>query len=97
MLKKTALALLLALTLLPAAAFAQVHITVAPPAPIVERRPPPPDPHYVWQPGYHHWERDHYVWTPGVWVAPPHEHAVWVPHHWVHRHGEWILIEGHWR
>jgi len=35
--KRTALALLLALTLVPAASFAQVVIRVGPPAPIVEQ------------------------------------------------------------
>jgi hypothetical protein len=95
--KKTVLAALLAFSLLPAASYAQVRIVVAPPAPIVERRPPPPDRGYVWIGGYHRWEGDHYVWTPGRWDRPPHPGAVWVPHRWVHRHGEWILIEGHWR
>jgi len=41
--KKIALAVLLAFVLVPAATFAQIVVRIAPPAPIVERRPPPPD------------------------------------------------------
>jgi hypothetical protein len=97
MVKKTALAILLALTLFPAASFAQVRIVIAPPPPVVERRPPPPERGFVWIDGYHHWEGVHYVWTPGRWDRPPHPGAHWVAHRWVHRHGEWVLVEGHWR
>ena len=39
--KKIAMAVLLALSLAPAASFAQVVVRIGPPAPIVERRPPP--------------------------------------------------------
>ena len=97
MLKKLALTGLLAAVLTPAVSFAQVHITVAPPAPVVEVRGTAPGPDYVWVDGYHRWEGDHYVWTPGHWDRPPHPHAHWVAHRGVHRHGEWVLIEGHWR
>jgi len=48
MVKKFLLAVTLALTLAPAASYAQVVVRVAPPAPIVERRPPPPDREAVW-------------------------------------------------
>jgi len=95
--KKIALALLLALTLCPAASFAQVVIRVGPPAPIVETRGPRPDRGYVWIGGYHRYDGGRYIWTPGRWDRPPHPGGVWVAHHWVHRHGEWVLIEGHWR
>jgi len=95
--KKFAIAAILALTLLPAASFAQVVIRVAPPAPIVERPGPPPQAGYVWVGGYHHWDGAHYVWVPGRWDRPPHEHAVWVRHHYVRRHGGWVMVEGHWR
>jgi hypothetical protein len=97
MLKKLAMSGLLAFVLSPAMSFAQVHITVAPPAPVVEVRGNAPGPEYVWVDGYHRWEGDHYVWTAGRWDRPPHPHAHWVAHRWVHRHGEWVLIEGHWR
>jgi hypothetical protein len=96
--KKFAMAALLAFTLLPAASNAQeVYVRVGPPAPIVERRPVAPGREYVWVEGYHRWDGARYVWVPGRWDRPPHPHAVWVAHHWVHRQGGWVLIEGHWR
>jgi hypothetical protein len=95
--KKIALALLFALTLCPAASFAQVVIRVGPPAPIIETRGVPPDRGYVWIDGYHRWEGGAYVWTPGRWERPPHPGAHWVAHRWAHRGDHWVLIEGHWR
>jgi YXWGXW repeat-containing protein len=95
--KKTALAVLLGLILLPAASNAQVVVRIGPPAPVVEHYGPPPHEGWVWQPGYHYWDGNRYVWRAGVWAEPPRRHAVWVPHHWVHRHGGWVLVEGHWR
>jgi hypothetical protein len=95
--KKTVLALLLAIALAPAASFAQVIVHVGPPAPIVERRGPAPGPGYAWVDGYHRWDGGRYVWVPGRWDRPPHPGAHWVAHRWVHRHGGWVLVEGHWR
>jgi len=95
--KKIALAVLFALTLAPAASFAQVSIRIGPPPPVYEQPGPPPDRGYVWIAGYHRYEGDHYVWTPGHYERPPRPRAHWVAHHWVHRHGEWVLVEGHWR
>jgi hypothetical protein len=97
MVKKIALAVLLALALVPAASYAQVVIRIAPPPVIVERPGPPPEPGFVWIAGYHRWEGDHYVWTPGHYERPPHPGARWVAHRWVHRHDQWVLVEGHWR
>ena len=95
--KKIALAILLALTLLPAASFAQVVVRIGPPPPVYEHRGPPPDRGYVWIAGYHRYEGDHYVWTPGRWDRPPREHQRWVAHRWVHRGDHWEMQEGHWR
>jgi hypothetical protein len=97
MLKKIAMAALLAVTLCPAVSFAQVSIRIGPPAPVVEVRGTPPGEGYVWVDGYHRYENDHYVWTAGHWDRPPHRGGHWVAHRWVHRHGEWVLVEGHWR
>lgn len=102
--KKFAMAVLLALTLLPAA-FAQgplppgpgQPIPAGPPAPIVERPGPPPQHGFVWISGYHRWDGGRYVWVPGRWDRPPRPHARWVPAHYVHRHGGWFFIEGRWR
>ena len=95
--KKIALALLLALTLLPAAALAQVVIRIGPPAPIHERQGPPPERGFVWIAGYHRYQGGQYVWTPGHWARPPYPGAHWVAHRWEHRHGGYVLVEGHWR
>ena len=95
--KKIALTLLLALCMAPAASMAQVVVRIGPPAPIVERRPPPPDRGFVWIDGYHRWDGRAYAWVPGAWVLPPRRHAHWVAHHWVHRPGGWVMVEGHWR
>jgi WXXGXW repeat (2 copies) len=78
-------------------ASAQVTVRIAPPRPLVERRVPPPGPGYVWTPGYQRWDGRAYVWAPGAWVRPPHRHARWVAPRWVHRHGQWVFVEGHWR
>ena len=97
--KKTALTLLLALCLAPAAAMAQVgvYVRVAPPAPVVERHGPRPHPGDVWIAGYQRWDGARYAWVPGRWETPPRPHAVWVPHRWVHQRGGWVMVEGHWR
>lgn len=97
--KKTILALLLALSLAPAVAVAQmgVVIRVAPPAPIVEYHERPPHPGFVWVDGYHRWNGRRYVWVRGHWMRPPHPGAVWIAHHYEQRDGGWVLIEGHWR
>ena len=95
--KKFLLSVLLAMTLLPAAAFAQVVVRFGPPAPIVERRPPPPGAGFVWIGGYQRWDGGRYVWVPGRWDRPPRRHARWVGHRWVHERGGYVFHEGHWR
>ena len=95
--KKFLPTLLLAVTLLPAASFAQVVVRVGPPAPIVETRPARPGPEFEWIAGYHRWDGARYVWVPGRWDHRPHPGAHWVAHRWVHRNGGYVLVEGHWR
>jgi WXXGXW repeat (2 copies) len=95
--RKLALAALLGLTLLPAAANAQVYVRVAPPVVVVEHPGPPPGPEFEWIGGYHRWDGARYVWVPGHYDRRPHPGAHWVAHHWVHRSGGWVLVEGHWR
>jgi hypothetical protein len=95
--KKTALSLLLAICLVPAAAFAQVVVRVEPPAPLVEAHDRPPHHGWVWIDGYHRWNGHRYVWVHGHWARPPHDGAVWVAHRWEHRGDGWVLIEGHWQ
>ena len=95
--KKNVLAGLLALSLMPAIAMAQVIIRVAPPAPIVEVHDRPPHAGWVWIDGYHRWNGHRYVWVKGYWKRPPHPGAVWVAHHYEQRNGGWVMVEGHWR
>ena len=97
MVKKIALALPFALTLCPAASFAQLAIRIGPPPRVYEHRGPPPDRGYVWIDGYHRYEGGQYVWTPGRWERPPHHGQRWVAHRWEHHHDGWVMIEGHWR
>jgi hypothetical protein len=97
MLKKRLIGVVFA-SLLTFGAFGQeVVIRVAPPRPLVEKRLVAPGPGYVWIAGFHRWDGARYVWVPGRWELPPHPHAHWVAHRWVHRHGGWVLVEGHWR
>jgi hypothetical protein len=97
--KKIALALLLALSLAPVGAMAEVRavVRVGPPAPVVEHYGRAPHRGNVWIAGYYRWNAGRYVWVPGYWTAPPRPHAVWIPHRWVHRHGGWVLVGGRWR
>src|SRR5438477_11907896 len=75
----------------------EVIVRVAPPRPIIERRIAPPSHRHVWVSGYHNWNGRSYVWVPGHYEMAPRPRARWVPHHWVRRHGGWVLVEGHWR
>ena len=95
--KKIALAVVLACTLIPAASNAQVYVHIGPPVAVVEHPGPPPGRDFVWVSGYHRWDGNRYVWVPGRYERPPHGHHVWVAHHWEHRHDGWVLVEGHWR
>ena len=95
-LKKMTLLAICALMLPVGAAQAQL-VRVPPPAPVYERRSPPPDGRYVWIPGYHRWDGRAYVWTGGKYVLPPRPHAVWIAGRWDPRPGGWIWVPGHWR
>lgn len=78
-------------------AAAEVLIRVAPPHVRVEKRHPRPSRNHVWVPGYHRWDGNAYAWTTGRWEQPPRPHGRWVPHHYVHKKGGWVFVEGHWR
>jgi hypothetical protein len=95
--KKIALALLLAVSLIPAASNAQIVVRLRPPAVVIEHPGPPPEPGFVWVSGYHRWDGEHYVWVGGHYDRPPHPGARWEAHRWVHVHDHWELREGHWR
>jgi hypothetical protein len=97
MLRKGLIGLVFASALAFNIASAEVVVRVAPPAAIVETRPAAPGAGYVWIDGYHQWNGTAYAWVPGRWETPPRPHARWVAHRWVHRHGGYVLVEGHWR
>jgi hypothetical protein len=97
MLRKTLLSLALGATLSFGAYAAEVIVRVAPPHAIIEHRVVSPGPNYVWVGGYHRWDGRAYIWVPGRWELAPRPHARWVAHHWVRRHGGWVLVEGRWR
>jgi hypothetical protein len=97
MLRKLWMTLALGCLIAAGANAAEVFVRVAPPRPLIERRVVAPGPGYVWIAGYHRWDGRAYVWVPGRWERPPRRHAHWVAHHWVHRHGGYVLVEGHWR
>ena len=74
----------------------RVYVTVAPPAPVVERVVVSPGPGYVWQPGYHVWNGNAYTWTPGAWVVAPYARARWIPGHWISTRRGYYWDAGHW-
>ncbi|ADV84337.1 YXWGXW repeat-containing protein [Terriglobus saanensis] len=80
-----------------AVAEAQVYVHIGPPRPIVERRPPPPRPGYVWRAGYHRWDGGRYVWVPGEYLAPPRPHAHYYQGAWVHDGHGYRWRDGYWR
>jgi hypothetical protein len=67
----------------------------APPSPREEPRPGPPEPSYVWAPGYWYWYSDRYVWVDGAWL-PPRPGYTYLSAHWVWADGGWVLVPGGW-
>ena len=96
MVLKRVIGLVFAGALAFSAVAADVVVRIAPPRMVVERRGPPPSRNHVWISGYHNWDGQRYVWVQGRWEQPPRPHAHWVAHHWVHRNGGYVLVEGHW-
>lgn len=97
MFRKVLLSVIFGSALTLGAFAADVVVRVAPPAAVVERPGRAPSANHVWVAGYHRWDGRAYVWVPGRYEVPPRPHAHWVAHHWVHRDGGWVLVEGHWR
>src|SRR5580704_801276 len=63
MLKKLLIGSSFGLLLAAGTIFAEVVVTVRPPAAIVETRPASPGPNYVWIAGYHRWDGHAYAWA----------------------------------
>jgi len=55
-----------------------VVVQEAPPALIVETRPPPPSGLHVWIDGSWNWSNQRYNWQAGHYALPPQRGAVWV-------------------
>jgi hypothetical protein len=79
------------------AAAADIVIKLAPPRVRVETRGAPPSRDHVWVSGYQRWDGNAYQWQAGSWQMPPQPHQRWVAHHYVHRNGGYVLVEGRWR
>jgi hypothetical protein len=72
-----------------------IDINVAPPAPVVETVPAPPQPGYVWAAGYWNWEGGRHVWVPGHYMEPRPGYR-WEPDRWDHRGDRYHYEPGHW-
>jgi hypothetical protein len=90
-LKSAALAVSLAMLAIPAAA--QVYVTIAPPAPIVETIPASPGAGYAWIPGHYRWNGYRYVWVGGHYM---HHAGRWCNGHWHHGPRGYYWVEGNW-
>jgi hypothetical protein len=75
---------------------AEVEVTDAPPAPIVEDVPRSPGEGYVWISGAWVWS-DRWAWESGHWDRPPRPGAVWVPHRYAVHDGKHVFIRGGWQ
>jgi hypothetical protein len=71
-----------------------LFVGVAPPAPLVERVPPPRH-GYVWAPGHWEWNGHRHVWAAGYWVAERPGYAYTAPV-WVQRGGGWYMQPERW-
>jgi hypothetical protein len=78
----------------PAVPAAQ-RVQYAPPAPIVETRPAPPQVTYIWVGGYWWWGDWGWTWVPGYW-APPRRGFVWVGGGWYWYSSMWWYYPGGW-
>jgi hypothetical protein len=95
-----ALAALLAVTVPPAPAPAQVSfalsINIGPPAIPVYVQPPCPRPNYLWTPGYWAYGPYGYYWVPGAWVPAPYPGYLWTPGYWGWNAGYYAWHPGYW-
>jgi hypothetical protein len=78
----------------PAEPVAQ-RVEYPPPAPLMETRPPPPQPSYNWVHGYWWWNSANWLWAPGYWCAPRFGYS-YVPSSWYFSSGYWWFGPGGW-
>jgi len=90
--------LLPALLILPAAAFAQigVSVTIAPPLLPVYSQPMAPADGYLWTPGYWAYGNEGYFWVPGAWVMAPEVGLLWTPGYWGWGSSAYAWNAGYW-
>jgi hypothetical protein len=77
------------------AAPAPQQVSSAPPEPLVEDRPPPPEPRYVWVGGYWWWGNSNWLWLPGYWCSPMVGYS-YMPGYWYWSVGYWNYWPGGW-
>lgn len=93
MIKKTLVAITLAL-MTSASALAQViYIQTGPPTAVYETVPASPGYGYVWVGGYYRWDGYRYTWVRGRYER--HE-GRWCGGHWHHADRGWYWSEGRW-
>lgn len=66
-----------------------------PPAPVEERRSPPPGPQVVWIAGYWNWTGMQYAWIPGHWEQS-HPGLIWRAPRYSMREGTYFYEPGAW-
>jgi hypothetical protein len=68
----------------------------APPPPKLEEMGTPPEPGYIWMPGYYvHFAKTGYQWNDGQWESPrPGYH--WNAPHWEQFRSKWVFTTGRW-
>jgi len=79
---------------------AQTVVRMAPPPPPPKQMRPvgrPPQPGFVWTPGWQRWDGRRYQPMPGRWVRPPRHGAAWVAPTWNRRGNGWVFRDGYWR
>lgn len=81
----------------PPAPQVRVYVQIGPPAPLIDVRPAPPGPGFVWIAGYQRWNGRSHEWVPGRWERPPKKHAKWAPGQWKHDRRGWYWVDGRWR
>jgi WXXGXW repeat (2 copies) len=88
------LPLTLAASVFAASAYAQISISIAPPAPQYEVVPIVPA-GYVWAPGYWGWTGERHVWVGGRAILQ-REGYRWEPDRWEQRDRAYYRTAGHW-
>jgi WXXGXW repeat (2 copies) len=94
-----AASLLFMVAMMPAAAPAQIalSVSIAPPVLPVYRQPICPGEGYIWTPGYWSYTEDGgYYWVPGTWVEAPEVGLLWTPGYWGWGNGAYLWNAGYW-